>query len=225
MAEAAAEAAALPALMGDGGDGTASFPPGAGASPPQAPVQHERDPSSIVGGDAIAMAIPTAAPQTRAAEAHAARKEYAAAAAAGAAKTTATDAVDIGGQGEVLGAAAGAEGRESVAQQSGRPATGDGAPTDRELKADALIKLAPDTARDTARAGQIAVDAVKAQWLRNINGSLPLMFRSQRAIPLNFTCLRRVFTVTCPNGKGFATADAYLTLVRQWWLDRLAGST
>jgi hypothetical protein len=219
MAEAAAEAAALPVLMGDGGDGTASFPPGAGASPPQAPVQHERDPSSIVGGDAIAMAIPTAAPQTRAAEAHAARQEYAAAAAAGAAKTTATDAVDIGGQGEVLGAAAGAEGRESVAQQSGRPATGDGAPTDRELKADALIKLAPDTARDTARVGQIAVDAVNARWLRNINGS------NERAIPLNFSCHRRVFTVTCPNGKGFANADAYLTLVRQWWLDRLAGGT
>ena len=219
MAEAAAEAAALPVLMGDGGDGTASFPPGAGASPPQAPVQHERDPSSIVGGDAIAMAIPIAAPQTRAAEAHAARQEYAAAAAAGAAKTTATDAVDIGGQGEVLGAAAGAEGRESVAQQSGRPATGDGAPTDRELKADALIKLAPDTARDTARVGQIAVDAVNAQWLRNINGS------NERAIPLNFVCRKRVFTVTCPNGKGFANADAYLTCVRQWWLDRLAEAT
>jgi len=142
-----------------------------------------------------------------------------------AATKTATDlplasvVIDDAGQGEVLGAAAGAEGRESVAQQSGRPATGDGAPTDRELKADALIKLAPDTARDTARVGQIAVEAVNAQWLRNINGN------SQRAIPLNFSCLRRVFTVTCPNGKGFATADAYLTLVRQWWLDRLAGST
>ena len=180
------------------------------------------------------MAIPTAAPQTRAAEAHAARQEYAAAAAAGAAKTTATDAVDIFGHAPTsrdqhkCGSLPepSAPTQPPTVKGNTRRSTVDGdtltphyaatrgcAPPEVVLKADALIKFSPSGA-DESRVWEIAVQAVMERPLPNMAGD------NEAPVLLYFHTNIRTTTINCPPDGGVPWQE-YQQLVREWWQRQL----